>query len=212
MDSPGSGGPQVAFDAPGAWTTGRDGTESGMRSLPRHDRTDLLDSRLLHSGIVFDLFHEHVRLPTGLEQRIDVIAHSGAVCIAPVLDDGRLLCVRQYRHAVGEYLVEIPAGRLEPDETDPLAAARRELEEETGHRAREWELLADFFPAPGFCSERMVLYAARGLTEVPGGGLPMDDDEELELEKRSPSELIAAGCRDAKTLLACLLLTASPPA
>lgn len=191
-----------ADGGPSGWT------ESSMRQLPRHPDVEILASEPLHSGVVFDVVNERVRLPSGLEQGLDVVVHRGAVCVAPVLDDGRLLLVRQYRHAVGEWLVEIPAGRLEPDEADFLGAARRELEEETGHRASDWEELCQFFPAPGFCSERMVLFAARGLTAVPGGGLAMDLDEELDVVRLSPSEVLEAGCTDAKTMLACWMLKA----
>ena len=108
---------------------------------------------------------------------------------------------RQYRHAAREVLLEVPAGRLEPGEA-PLEAARRELAEETGHTASTWRELACFLPAPGFCSERIWLYEARGL--VPGPPRP-DPDEELELT-RLPPERVLELARDGKTLLAAALL------
>ncbi|MEM7518552.1 MAG: NUDIX hydrolase, partial [Planctomycetota bacterium] len=122
----------------------------------------------LHTGRIFDLVSERVRLPSGLEQELDVVVHGGAVAIAALREDGKLVCVRQYRHAVGQMLVEIPAGRLEAGE-EPLTAARRELEEETGFRAASWRERLRLIPAPGFCSERIVLFEARDLEAVPGG-------------------------------------------
>ena len=176
--------------------------------MKRHPKIELLSSERLVRSKVFDVYREGLRLPSGLEQDLVVLDHPGAVSIAPVLDDGRLLLVRQYRHAIGDWLLELPAGRLERDE-DPASAARRELEEETGYRAREWKELGRFYLAPGFCSERMVLYLARGLEAVPGGGLEADADEELELVRLSPDELLKQGPRDAKTWIAALLLQPS---
>jgi ADP-ribose pyrophosphatase len=173
--------------------------------MHRHPDVEILRSARLHHGQIFDLLHETVRLPSGLEQSLDVIEHAGAVCVAAVREDGRMLLVRQYRHAVGEWLTEIPAGRLEPGE-DPLVAARRELEEETGHRAGSWELRARFYPAPGFCSELLHLFVARDLRVVPGGGRPHDHDEELEVLHATPEEALQL-TRDAKSLLAAALLS-----
>jgi ADP-ribose pyrophosphatase len=176
--------------------------------MERHEKVRVLESELIHRGRVFDVLRESVLLPSGLRQELDVIDHGGAVCVAARADDGRLWVVRQYRHAAGEWLEEIPAGRLERDE-DPLAAARRALEEATGRRAARWSELTSFFAAPGFCSEVLHLFLAEELEEVPGGGLPADADEEIELVLRSPAELLARA-RDAKTLLAAALLSLDP--
>jgi len=159
----------------------------------------------LFHGRVFDVVRARVRLPSGLEQSVDTVEHPGAVAIAPLLPDGRLLLVRQYRHAARAWLLELPAGRREPGEA-PLGAARRELEEETGQRAETWEPLASFLTAPGFCSERIELFLASDLRAVPGGGLPADEDEEIELVPTSCAEVLAGASVDAKTLLAALLL------
>ncbi len=160
---------------------------------------------LLHAGRIFDLIARHSVLPSGLEQTIDVIVHPGAVGVAALEADGRLLLVRQYRPALEAWTLEIPAGRLEAGE-DPLDAARRELEEETGRRAGSWSTLRPIVPAPGFCNEVVHLFEARDLVEVPGGGLEADPDEEIEVLQRTPREILASGEADAKTLIAALLL------
>ncbi|MCK6447424.1 MAG: NUDIX hydrolase [Planctomycetes bacterium] len=177
--------------------------------MKRHPDVKLLASELLFSGRIFELRRERLRLPSGLEQDLAVIDHPGAVAIAAELDDGRLILVRQYRHAVGDWLVELPAGRLEPGEA-PLVAAQRELEEETGARARQWTLLARFYPAPGFCSECMHVFHARDIEWVQGERRPHDHDEEFELVLRTPAELCAAPPADAKTWLAASLLDRRP--
>jgi ADP-ribose pyrophosphatase len=168
---------------------------------------EVLASTIRFRGRVFDVATETVRLPSGLRQELAIVRHPGAVCVAAVDDRARLLLVRQYRHAVGAWTLEIPAGRLEVGE-DPLAAARRELEEETGHRARAWRELRRFYAAPGFCSEELTLFLAEDLEEVPGGGLPCDADEEIELVRRTPAELLDGDCRDAKSLIAAAAVTA----
>jgi ADP-ribose pyrophosphatase len=165
-----------------------------------------LASEVLLRGPVFEVVGERVRLPSGREQRVQIVRHPGAVAIAPLLPSGELLLVRQYRAAVEEWLIEVPAGRLEPDE-DPRAGAERELEEETGQRARRWDVLLCFVPAPGFCSERVTLFLARDLEPV-ASPRAADPDEELELVRRRPDAILAGGeVHDAKTLLAAAWLT-----
>ena len=161
----------------------------------------ILSSRTVYRGRVFDVVEESVRLPSGLRQDLALVRHPGAVCVAALDASGRLLLVRQYRHAIGDWTLEIPAGRLEPGE-EPLGAARRELEEETGYRAHTWKPLRRFFAAPGFCSELLTLYLALELEAVRGGGRPGDDDEEIETTWRTPAEVTSAPCCDAKTLIA----------
>ena len=168
------------------------------RSSPKRAR--VLSTRLLYRGPLFEVRRDRVREPGGIETVRDVIRHFGSVVLLPVLDDGRILLVRQYRHAAGEFLWELVAGHVERDE-DPAKAARRELEEETGYNARRFRHLFDFFPTPGFLSEQMRLYLATGLT--PGRANP-EDDEDLEVGKFSPAVLerrIRSGAiRDGKTI------------
>lgn len=175
-------------------------------TLRRDPRIEVLAAEKLFDGRIFDVVEETIRLPSGLEQRLQLVDHHGAAAIAAVNDRGELLLVRQYRHAAGAWMLEVPAGRLEAGE-DPLAAARRELEEETGYRARSWNVLSTFYPAPGFCSEFMTLFVAREL-ELVRDRRPHDDDEELELVTRTPEQLLAGDVIDAKTLLAATLLLA----
>jgi ADP-ribose pyrophosphatase len=167
-----------------------------------HPEIRVEHSARVYTGRFFHLVKDALRLPSGRRQEIEVLVHPGAVCIAPLLDTGELLLVRQYRHAIGDWLLELPAGRLEHGGAeDRLAAARRELEEETGHVAAQWESLGDLYPAPGFCSERIELYLARGVRPVVGAKRPADDDEEFELVRARPRELLRL-TSDAKTLVA----------
>ena len=182
--------------------------QGGRPSERGADEAQLISSVALHRGRIFDVLRERVRLPSGLEQEVEIVRHSGAVAIAAVDGDGSLVCVRQYRQAIGEWLVEVPAGRLEPDE-EPEAAARRELEEETGYRARHWSTLATFWPAPGFCSERMHLFLAQDLEPAGSSRRAHDADEELEVVRRTPAALFRES-RDAKTLVAAALLLLEP--
>jgi ADP-ribose pyrophosphatase len=172
-------------------------------ALRRHPDVELLSSRVAHAGPIFEVVRERVRLPSGLEQELEVVVHSGAVAIAALDAQGRLALVRQYRHPAGEWLVEIPAGRVEPGE-ERLAAAQRELEEETGLRAARWSLLREFFAAPGFCSERLSLYLAEEL-ESARTRRAHDADEELEPLFASPADVLREA-QDAKTLIAAALL------
>lgn len=169
-----------------------------------HPPIELVHSERVYQGRYFHLIKDRLRLPSGRPQEIEVLVHPGAVCIAPLTASGELLLVRQYRHAVGEWLLELPAGRLEHGEERALAA-RRELEEETGFRAHKLELLREFYAAPGFCSEWMSLYLATELEPAGAGARAPDPDEELELVRLTPAQALAQ-TRDAKTLIACALL------
>ena len=171
----------------------------------RHPYVLVIASELLHEGRVFRLLHERVSLPSGIEQSLDVIDHPGAVAIVALNEEGRLLLVRQYRHALGDWTVEIPAGRLEANESIE-AAARRELEEETGFEAAHWEPLRSIVPAAGFCSEVIHLFLATELRAIPGGGAPADDDEEIEVTWSTPAEILGGENGDAKTLIGAALI------
>jgi ADP-ribose pyrophosphatase len=144
-------------------------------------------------------------LPDGQTVQRDVVIHPGAVAILPVLDDGAVCLVRNRRPVVGETLLEVPAGTLEPGEP-PDAAAVRELAEETGYRAARWRRLTAFYPSPGVLSETTHLFVAEGLTP---GEMHLQRDEDLRPEVVPWAQALAwardGTIRDAKTLVALLL-------
>jgi ADP-ribose pyrophosphatase len=148
--------------------------------------------RLTHSGA------------DGRPHQREIIRHPGAVVILPLLDDGRVGLVRNYRASIDEALWELPAGTLEPGE-DPLAAAHRELAEETGFWAERMELLATFFSSPGIMDERMHLFVAERLR---AGSQHLDEGEQIELAPAGWDECLAMArngqIRDAKTLVGLL--------
>jgi len=132
-------------------------------------RAKLLKSKILYQGKVFRLQRDTVIEPGGVRADRDIIVHPGSVVVLPIFEDGRILLIRQYRHSVGEFLWELVAGRKEPGET-PAAAARRELMEETGYRAKRLRKLMRVIPTPGFVKEWMWIFAAEGLRQ--GGAQP----------------------------------------
>ena len=158
-----------------------------------------LSSEAVYRGRVFDVYRDEVAFPDGRSFQMDIIKHNGAVVIVPLDEQGRVIFVRQYRHAVGQHLIELPAGTLEKGE-EPLACALRELREEVGMAAEEFISLGEILPAPGYSNEIMHLYLARQLTPSP---LPQDEDEILEILKipvQQAFEMIASGeISDAKT-------------
>jgi ADP-ribose pyrophosphatase len=138
---------------------------------------------------------------TGFEIKRSVVRHGGSAVMMAVDEKKRVLLVRQYRLPAEKYLWELPAGRLDAGEK-PLQAAKRELIEETGYRARKWTKLASFFVSPGFVQERMTIFLAEDLT--PGEATPMDDEriEARWFAKKELSEMIKAGkIDDAKTIV-----------
>ena len=167
-------------------------------------RARVLSRRVIYSGRVFGVRRDRVVEPGGVTVTRDVVTHSGSVVLLPVFPDGRILLVRQYRHAVGRSLWELVAGRIEPGER-ALPAARRELLEETGYTARRFAKLLDVFPTPGFVSEHMLVYLVEGLT--PGASRP-ETDERITARKFTPAELERmmrrSALRDAKSIVGIL--------
>lgn len=170
----------------------------------------VLESHTLFRGRVIQLKVERVVEPGGVETTREVVCHPGSVVIVPHLPDGRIIMVRQYRHAVRESLWELVAGGMERGET-PRQSARRELREETGYRARIFKPLLEFFPSPGILSEKMHLVEAHGLTLSSS---QPDADERLEVGLFTVNQLLnmvrKKRIRDAKTLVGILWLFGTP--
>ena len=160
----------------------------------------ILSSEMVYQGKVFGVRRDEVLEPDGLRTTREVITHPGSVVVLPVLPDGRIVMVRQYRHATRQYLWELVAGRSEPEET-PKQGAARELLEETGYRAKRFKIFLDVFPTPGFLEERMYLLLAEGLT---AGEAQPEEDEKIEVRAFKLKELkqiIKSGrLRDAKSI------------
>jgi ADP-ribose pyrophosphatase len=160
----------------------------------------VLKSTVVYEGPVFGVRRDEVLEPGGLRATREVVTHPGSVVVLPVLEDGRVVLIRQYRHATRQYLWELVAGRMDPGET-PKRAAARELLEETGYRAKRYSVFLDVFPTPGFVEERMFILLAEGLT---AGEAQPEEDEKIEARAYSLKELkemIHRGrLRDAKSV------------
>jgi ADP-ribose pyrophosphatase len=160
---------------------------------------------VMYTGRKIRVALERTAGPDGQEVRRDVVLHPGAVAILPLVDAEHVCLLHNVRPAVGETLLEIPAGTLEPGEA-PEATAVRELAEETGYTAARWRKLCEFFPSPGVLSERTHLFVAEGLT--PGQARPEHDEELRPVVVPFEDALRQATdgtIRDAKTLVALLL-------
>lgn len=175
--------------------------EAGLKE--RH-----LSSERVYDGSFIKLRVDTVLLPDGERAKREVVEHPGAVAILPLTDRKEIVMVRQYRHATGEVLLELPAGKREGEES-PLACARRELEEETGLKASQWQILFSFYTSPGFCDEMIYLVVARGLSQGeahPDSGefidtvtIPLDEAKRM---------IFSGEIKDAKTAIGILALEA----
>jgi ADP-ribose pyrophosphatase len=161
----------------------------------------LIESKELLKTSIFTITEDRATDPEGFEIKRAIVRHSGSAVMMPVDGKNRLLLVKQYRLPAQQYLWELPAGRLDPGER-VLQAAKRELREETGMRAKKWTKLASFYASPGFLAEKMTIFLAQELQH--GQQEPMED-ERIEMRwfsARELDELIAAGkIRDAKTMI-----------
>ncbi len=159
-----------------------------------------LSSNEVFDGKVIKVSVDKVELPNGAESIREIVHHKGAVCVLPLTDDGDVICVRQYRYAHSEALLEIPAGKLEIGDSDPREAALRELEEETGARCKSLKYLGKLYPSPAIFTEVIHMYIATGLTF---GKTHPDEDEFLEIERiplRTLVEMVMSGkIPDSKT-------------
>jgi ADP-ribose diphosphatase len=155
---------------------------------------------IVFTGKVFDVTRETIVEPSGIRATRDYIVHPGSVVVLPVLGDSRIVLIRQYRHAAGDYLWELVAGRKDEGENFEQGA-RRELREETGYTAKRVRRLTELFPTPGFAMEKMVIFLAEGLTK---GEAHPEEDERIEtkiLSLQDAERWIRRGTiRDAKTV------------
>ncbi len=174
------------------------------------EQADLISSKVVYEGPLFKVRHDTIIEPGGQRAERDVIRHNGSVVIL-ALDKSKskkdpwVVMERQYRHAANKFLWELPAGKLEADE-EPLAGAQRELEEETGYRAKKWRPLVEYYASPGFLGESMKVFLAEGLT---AGNTNPDEDEQIEMRLVRLSEVLKmiekGAILDGKTLTSVLL-------
>lgn len=168
----------------------------------------MIMTKNLYTGKVVTLNIETVALPNGLTIDLEVVRHPGAAAVVPITEDGSVVLIRQFRHAAGGFIYEIPAGKLHSGE-DPRSCATRELEEEIGYKPGQLMLLSSIFTAPGFTDEVIHVYKATGLTK---GRQHLDRDEVLEVVEVSLEEAIgmirAGTIRDAKTIVGLQLVFA----
>ena len=162
-------------------------------------------SKSVFEGKILHVFVDDINLPNGGKGFREYIKHIGAVAVLPLTDDGNVICVRQYRYAVGEVTVEIPAGKLDAPDEDPREAALRELREETGARCKELTYLGTYLASPAILDEKINLYLARGLDF---GETDPDEDEFIDVVQIPLAEMVERVMKgeilDGKTQLAIL--------
>lgn len=165
-----------------------------------------LASEEIYPGKIIRVEKWQVELPNGEKALREIVRHNGASAIVPVDDQGMVTLVRQHRVAIGQCTWEIPAGKLDTPSEDPFAAAKRELEEETGLRAENWRKLTTIYTTPGFCNEQIAIYLATGLSQR---NAHPDEDEFLGLTRMPLSEAVSlcmsGEFRDSKTVVGLLL-------
>ncbi len=169
-------------------------------------REVFISGETMFRGALIDVDHWQVRLPNGKTALREIVKHRGAAAIVPLDNDGMVTLVRQHRVAIDRMTWEIPAGKLDVHGEDPLVAAKRELEEETGLRAEEWQCLTTTDTTPGFCNEKISIYLATGLSQFEAH---TDDDEFLRLRKLPLSDAVAlclnGEITDSKTIVGLMM-------
>jgi ADP-ribose pyrophosphatase len=180
-----------------------------MTKTSRSKKARVLSSKVTYKGPAFSVTADIVLEPSGVKTRRDIVHHSGSVVVLAVKETSAgpmVLLEHQYRHAAQQYLWELPAGRIDNGEK-PLAAAKRELIEETGYRAKKWKRILYFFATPGFVAEPMSLFLAEDLTE---GEAEPEDDEVIHIEMvplaKAVKMVIGGKICDAKTISGVLWL------
>lgn len=173
------------------------------------NKAKLLSSKLAYKGKLFSVYTDHVQEPGGVVGYRDIVRHNGSVVVLAVddslnADDPLVVVERQYRHAAGQFLLELPAGKLDKGEK-PLAGAKREMIEETGFTAKKWKKLVRYYPSPGFVGEWMEIYLATNIVE---GTAQPEDDERIKVRMVPLSTLLdmirAGKIHDGKTIIGVL--------
>jgi 8-oxo-dGTP pyrophosphatase MutT (NUDIX family) len=161
----------------------------------------------LHEGRVFRVVRENVTLPNGVSIDLDIVRHPGASAVVPLLDGETIVLLKQYRHAIRDFIWEIPAGTLAQNEC-PLDCAKRELTEETGFAAGSWRKLGEVTPVPGYSDERIHIFLAKDLTRAEQ---KLDSDEILHVQKIKFADAVnmihQGTIRDSKTICGLLMAT-----
>ncbi len=163
-----------------------------------------LASQIVYKGRIINLRLDEVELPNGKKGQREVVEYNGAVAVVALNRDREVLMVRQFRYAVGEVLLEIPAGKINEGE-EPEVSAKRELGEETGHEASEWMHLTSFYSTPGFTTEKLHVYLASGLKS---GQQHTDEDEFIQVESYPLEKVLSmvdhGEIKDAKSIVGLL--------
>lgn len=141
-------------------------------------REKLVSSERIYDGAILNMRRDTVTVKNGKTATRDIVEHNGAVAMVVLTDGNEIILERQYRHAMRDVMLEIPAGKIDKGETDPVAAARRELREETGYAAESIRYIGKIFPSVAYSEEGLYLYLCTGLTE---GETEMDEDEDIEI-------------------------------
>ena len=152
------------------------------------ERPERIGRKLIQYGAIVDIYQDRMQLPDGSEENFDFIKHKGAAAVIPIMEDGRIIMVRQYRNAIDSYTLEIPAGGLNGADEPTRIAAHRELEEETGYYTdiENVEFLLTLYTTVAFCNEKIDIYVARNLRKTQQH---LDDDEFIDVEIYTPDEL-----------------------
>lgn len=173
-----------------------------------NDDVEVISSERMFEGRVFEVYRERVKLPHGTTATVDVVRHPAAAVILPVPEPGSVILLRQYRHAIKQWLWEAPAGSVDPGES-PEQAARRECHEEIGLVPETVVRLGAMFPTPGYCDEEMVFFRVSGLSE-PTEAAAIDEDEHFEVRTftlREARDMVRRGeIVDMKTVVGLSLL------
>ncbi len=164
-----------------------------------------LNQNYIFRGKIVNLRVDEALLPNGKTAAREVVEHNGGVCVVALTEDNQIFMVKQFRYPYGEVIYEIPAGKRDSKQEDPLACGKRELREETGMTAERFIPLGELYPSPGYCGEILWMYAAVGLKS---GENDLDEDEFLQVERlplqRVVDMIMSGEIKDAKTQVAVL--------